>query len=135
MGIHRRSFLQLLGSAALAASFPDSIAKALSIAPNRLIGSIEDVEHIVILMQENRSFDHYFGTLNGVRGFGDPRAISLPSGDPVWYQPNGSGGYALPFHPPVQDLGMQFLEDLPHDWTSTHRRDGRGAHGRWSIRH
>jgi phospholipase C len=56
MGIDRRSFLQSLGSAALAARFPDSIAKALAIGPNRLIGSIEDVEHIVILMQENRSF-------------------------------------------------------------------------------
>jgi phospholipase C len=131
MGIDRRSFLQSLGSAALAASFSGSIAKALSIGPNRLIDSIEDVEHIVILMQENRSFDHYFGTLNGVRGFGDPRAISLSSGDPVWYQPNGSGGYALPFHPPVQDLGMQFLEDLPHDWTSTHNAWNAGKHDLW----
>jgi len=32
---------------------------------------LTDIDHIVILMQENRSFDHYFGTLSGVRGFGD----------------------------------------------------------------
>ena len=42
-------------------------------------------------MQENRSFDHYFGTLRGVRGFGDPRAVTLPTGKPVWYQPDGTG--------------------------------------------
>ena len=39
-------------------------------------------------MQENRSFDHYFGTLRGVRGFGDPRPVMLPSGKPVWFQPD-----------------------------------------------
>ena len=31
--------------------------------------SLSDIKHVVILMQENRSFDHYFGTLSGVRGF------------------------------------------------------------------
>ena len=41
--------------------------------------SLSDVEHIVILMQENRSFDHYFGAYPGVRGFRDPTAITLPS--------------------------------------------------------
>src|SRR5271154_1414608 len=69
MAIDRRSFIQSLGSTAFAATFPDSIAKALSIRPNKHYCSILDVEHIVILMQENRSFDHYFGTLTGVRGF------------------------------------------------------------------
>ncbi len=131
MAMDRRSFLQSLGSAALAATFPESIAKALSIRPNNHNRSILDVEHIVILMQENRSFDHYFGTLDGVRGFADPRAVSLPSGNPVWYQPDSSGGYVLPFHPPAPDLGLQFLEDLPHDWTSTHAAWNLGNHDRW----
>jgi phospholipase C len=131
MAVDRRSFLQSLGSVALAATFPDSIAKALSIPPNNQNRSIVDVEHIVILMQENRSFDHYFGTLDGVRGFADPRAVSLPSGNPVWYQPDSRGGYVLPFHPPAPDLGLQFLEDLPHDWTSTHDAWNVGNHDRW----
>ena len=99
MAVDRRSFLQSLGSAALAATFQASIAKALSIRPNNHTCSIEDVEHIVILMQENRSFDHYFGTLSGVRGFADPRAVTLPSGNPVWYQPNGSGAYTSALSP------------------------------------
>ncbi|MCW2503543.1 MAG: phospholipase phosphocholine-specific [Actinomycetia bacterium] len=49
-----------------------SIARAAGIPAHRRTGTLQDVEHIVVLMQENRSFDHYFGTLRGVRGFGDP---------------------------------------------------------------
>ena len=52
-------------------------------------------------MQENRSFDHYFGTLRGVRGFGDPHPVTLPSGKPVWHQPDGTGTEVLPFRPDV----------------------------------
>jgi phospholipase C len=131
MSVDRRLFLKALGSTTAAAAFPRSIAKALSIAANRKAGSIADVEHIVILMQENRSFDHYFGTLSGVRGFGDIRAVSLPSGNPVWYQPDGHGGYVLPFHPLAPELGLQFLEDLPHDWTTTHAAWNNGNHDHW----
>ena len=57
-------------------------------------GSLEDVEHVVVLIQENRSFDHYFGTLRGVRGYGDPHPAVLPSGKPVWHQSDGSEGRA-----------------------------------------
>jgi len=83
----RRTFLKLAASGALSAWLPASIARALEIPAHHRTGSLMDVEHIVVLMQENRSFDHYFGTLRGVRGFGDPRAVRLPNGDPVWYQP------------------------------------------------
>jgi phospholipase C len=103
---------------------------ALALPANHRTGTIADVEHIVILMQENRSFDHYFGTLRGVRGFGDPRAVSLPSGDPVWFQPN-SAGRVLPFHPDAPDLGLQFLEDLPHGWTDTHKAWNAGKYDQW----
>ena len=64
----RRTFLKLMGTPALAAAWPASLQKALAIPPGHRTGTIADVEHIVILMQENRSFDHYFGTLRGVRG-------------------------------------------------------------------
>lgn len=57
------------GAAALAAFHQYS--KALAIPANNKTGTIQDVEHVIILMQENRSFDHYFGTLKGVRGFAD----------------------------------------------------------------
>ena len=75
--IDRRKFLQLTGTAAITSSFNTSIAKALAIPANNRTGSIRDVEHIVILMQENRPFDHHFGTLFGVRGFNDPRAVEI----------------------------------------------------------
>ena len=50
--------------------------------------SLSDVRHVVLLMQENRSFDHYFGTLAGVRGFGDAGALWLPDGRSVFQQPD-----------------------------------------------
>ena len=96
----RRRFLQASAGAAGLAALPPLIRRALAIPANAASGSIMDVEHVVIHMQENRSFDHYFGMLNGVRGFGDPRALRLPGGRPVWYQPGGEhpDGYVLPFH-------------------------------------
>src|SRR5580698_8461577 len=86
----RRDFLRLAAVAGGAALVPDAIRKALAIPANRATGTIKDVGHVVILMQENRSFDHYFGSLRGVRGFGDPRPAKMPNGKPVWYQPVAS---------------------------------------------
>jgi phospholipase C len=108
---NRRTFMQLIGltGAATLTTMKSNIAKALEISANFRTGTIQDVEHVVILMQENRPFDHHFGTLRGVRGFNDPRAIKinlpLQSGTgstpvPVWLQPAGaanvSAGFAVP---------------------------------------
>ena len=56
--------------------------------------SLSDIQHVVIVMQENRAFDHYFGTLSGVRGFSDPHVLSQSVGgnrhpvfDQSGYQP------------------------------------------------
>jgi len=84
MSTDRRDFLKLLTTAAASAAFPASICRALAIPANHRTGTIDDVEHIVFMMQENRSFDHYFGTLRGVRGFGDPRAGPQ---QPGWLRP------------------------------------------------
>jgi phospholipase C len=105
----RRQFLQLMGMTAISSTLKTSIAKALEIPANDRTGSIQDVEHIIILMQENRPFDHHFGTLRGVRGFSDPRAanINLPlqSGTgttpvPVFLQPAGAANVAKGFGVP-----------------------------------
>lgn len=125
----RRTFLKMIGAGALAGA-AGSIEKALAIAANNRTGTIKDVEHIVILTQENRSFDHYFGTLRGVRGFNDPRAVSLPSGQPVWRQPFGTGEL-LPYRPPVEHLGTTFLPDPPHGWNDAHAAWNDGNHDRW----
>jgi phospholipase C len=76
---NRRTFLQLMGltGAATLTTMKANIARALGIAANSRTGTIQDVEHVVILMQENRPFDHHFGTLRGVRGYNDPRAIKI----------------------------------------------------------
>ena len=133
MSRDRRDFLKLLTAGAAAAAFPRSIARALAIPAHHRTGTIEDVEHIVFMMQENRSFDHYFGTLRGVRGFADPRAVKLPSGKSVWHQqdPNNPDGYVLPFHPGASNLGLQFLQDLAHDWTTTHAAWNNGKYDQW----
>jgi phospholipase C len=130
MALNRRTFLQLLSTGALAGLFPDSIGRALAIPARVRTGTIDDVEHVVVLMQENRSFDHYFGTLQGVRGFGDPRAVTLASGRSVFAQPNGAA-YVLPFHPAAPNLGLTFLQDLPHDWASTQRMWNLGNYDQW----
>ncbi|HMF99043.1 MAG TPA: phospholipase C, phosphocholine-specific [Vicinamibacterales bacterium] len=126
----RRTFLKLLGTPALAAAAPLDFSRLLAIPANDRTKSINDVEHVVFLMQENRSFDHYFGTMRGVRGFADPRAVTLPNGAPVWNQPNGAGAL-LPFRPDVADLGQTFLPDPPHGWTDTHAAWNGGRYDRW----
>ncbi|MGW2231960.1 phosphocholine-specific phospholipase C [Streptomyces formicae] len=128
--LNRRRFMQLAGGTATFAMLNQSIARAASLPARRATGTIKDVEHVVVLMQENRSFDHYFGTMKGVRGFGDPRPVTLPSGKPVWNQ-SGGGKEVLPFHPDAEDLGMQFIAGLDHDWAGGHSAFAGGAYDNW----
>ncbi|MCZ9339922.1 phospholipase C, phosphocholine-specific, partial [Streptomyces sp. TRM76130] len=114
--VNRRRFLQIAGATTAFSALSASIQRAAALPANHRTGSIEDVEHIVVLMQENRSFDHYFGSLRGVRGFGDPHPVTLDSGTSVWHQTKADGTEVLPFRPDADDLGMQFLEGLPHSW-------------------
>jgi phospholipase C len=128
--VDRRTFLTMLGAPAVAAALPANLNRALAIPANNRTGSVRDVEHVVFLMQENRSFDHYFGTLRGVRGFADPHPMTLPSGKTVWHQPNGATDL-LPFRPKVRDLGQTFLPDPPHGWNDTHAAWNAGKYDQW----
>jgi phospholipase C len=101
--IDRRTFLRLTGATALASSLSASIAKALEIPANNRTGTIMDVEHIVILMQENRPFDHHFGTLRGVRGYADPRAVDI-------HLPLRSGAGTVPASVFFQPAGAKNVE-------------------------
>jgi phospholipase C len=85
-------------------------------------GSLADIKHVVILMQENRSFDHYFGTLAGVRGFDDPDALKLPTGQSVFYQPDAENpnGYLLPFHLDTHSSSAQKIPSTSHAWSVQH---------------
>ena len=121
---------------------PASIRRALAIPPHVQSGTIRDVEHVVILMQENRSFDHYFGTMRGVRGFSDPRPVFLPDRNSVWCQPPAAtrgkhyqsrglrpdAAHVLPWYiNPPQTTEYQAGTD--HGWASGH---GAWNDGRWN---
>lgn len=133
----RRKFLQTMGAAAMAGALPGSITKALATPAHNRTGTIADVEHIVIITQENQSFDKYFGTLRGVRGFSDPRAVNLPNGRPVWFQPNEPDIYGLgiPEVPPVRvnlpSLGLTYLPGTNHSWNSGHAAWNMGKYDQW----
>ena len=75
-------------------------------------------------MQENRSFDHYFGTMAGVRGFDDPTALKLPNGKSVFHQPDAAQSRRLPAAVPSRHAHDQRAED-PVDQP----RLGRAARG------
>jgi len=122
----RRQFLKLAaasaGTAAGIAMLPKVIRDALAVEPAIVSGTIQDVQHVVILMQENRSFDHYLGALRGVRGFDDPRPIPLPGGKSVWQQPKtiGSSKYVMPFRLDTDKTAAQCLADIDHSWKGSH---------------
>ncbi|WP_328535838.1 phosphocholine-specific phospholipase C [Streptomyces sp. NBC_00344] len=128
--LNRRRFLQIAGATAGFSALSDSIARAAAIPAERRSGTVDDIEHIVVLMQENRSFDHYFGSMKGVRGFGDPRPVAPAGGKPVWYQSDGTKD-VLPYHPDAEDLGMQFIAGLDHDWAGGHRAWNNGKYDQW----
>ncbi|RQO71850.1 phospholipase C, phosphocholine-specific [Pedobacter sp. KBW06] len=125
-----RKSLLLSGAAGLSAMLPASIQRALAIDP-KLGSSFLDAEHIVILMQENRSFDHCFGTLQGVRGFNDPRAIRLPDQKPVWMQTNAAGETYAPFRLNIKDSKVTWMGDLPHSRASQVDAYHQGKYDKW----
>lgn len=120
----------LSGAAGIASFLPSSVAKAFAIDP--ALGSTwKDAEHVVILMQENRSFDHCYGSLRGVRGFNDPRAMTLPSKNSVFLQQNGNGETFIPFRLNLNDTKATWMGSLPHSWTDQTDARNNGAHDQW----
>ena len=96
-------------------------------------GALRDIKHIVILMQENRSFDHYFGTMPGVRGFADPAAITLPGGGPVFRQPDPGRpqGYLPPFRYDTSSTSAQATPGTDHSWATQHQAWNSGKMDQW----
>ncbi|WP_130731879.1 phosphocholine-specific phospholipase C [Komagataeibacter xylinus] len=129
----RRDFLKyalLTGAAGASSRLPASIGRAFAIAPE--VGSTwHDAEHVVILMQENRSFDHVFGTLQGVRGFNDPRAMRLPNGNPAFVQGSEAGETYLPWRLNIRDTRVTWMGSIPHSRDSQVDAWNNGGHDRW----
>lgn len=139
-GMTRRRLLGsaagVVGGAAATLLLPPSVQAAVAAGRPR-DGSLRDVEHVVMLMQENRSFDHYFGTLSGVRGFDDPDALRLPDGHSVFRQPDAANpdGYLLPFHLDTRISSAQAIPSTSHSWEVQHRAWNGGRMDQWLPAH
>lgn len=157
--VTRRDFLKVGAAAGVVGSsgigLKRSHAKLIDKALARSSpGGLGDIEHIVILMQENRSFDHYFGTMEGVRNFSDTRSYSSYRGGPrtdprsVFSQTMVDGGKPLytlargekfldPFelvsHPPT--VAGQTINDITHDWGPQHFAWNNGSMDQWAVQH
>ncbi|MEM5403719.1 phosphocholine-specific phospholipase C [Paraburkholderia unamae] len=127
--LDRRQFLRAAAAGATFSVFPPAIRRALAIPANNTTGTINDVQHVVIFMQENRSFDQYFGTLPGVRGFADRFTIPQPGGSAVWQQSDGSRT-VLPFYLD-STKGNALLAGGAHSWTDTHSAWDNGRMTQW----
>jgi phospholipase C len=130
-GLTRRDLLRagaaagaLAGLEALAAP-AQVLERALATPP--ACGSLNEIEHVVIFINENRSFDSYYGTYRGVLGFGDRKALTLPdgSGKTIFAQPfpGAAGepyaGHLLPFHFDTKK-GGECVNDISHEWAALH---------------
>ncbi|MEU3420609.1 alkaline phosphatase family protein [Streptomyces murinus] len=126
----------VVGGAAALSLLPPSVQKAVAAEPPRH-GSLREIEHVVLLMQENRSFDHYFGTLSGVRGFADPHARRLDTGRNVFYQPDAENpkGYLLPFHLDTHKSSAQAIPSTSHAWSVQHQAWNGGKMDQWLPAH
>lgn len=147
----RRRLLTTAGAAATAALaaglLPPNLRRVLTAGPPRATGRLSDIKHVVILMQENRSFDHYFGALPGVRGFSDPTALTLSTGRSVFHQPvqtsppagtsqySNPDGFVLPFHLNSTTTSAQALPSLSHAWSTQHSAWNNGAMDNWLPAH
>ena len=119
-----------------AALMPPNVQKLMAEGPRRT-GSLRDIKHVVMLMMENRSFDHYFGMMAGVRGFGDRRAMTLASGRSVFHQPDPGNplGYTLPFHLDTFSTSAQALPSTDHSWAVQHEAWNGGRMDNWLPAH
>jgi phospholipase C len=135
----RRLLGSAAGLAALAAAsslLPPSVRRALAQdAPPQ--GSLRDIKHVVLLMQENRSFDHYFGTMAGVRGFDDAEALKFPNGQSVFHQPDpeNPNGYLLPFHLDTRKTNAQKHPSTSHAFGTQHASWNGGKMNNWLPAH
>src|SRR6266568_1795193 len=103
--------LRMTMSSDARSALPENLRAVLDVPPPPG-DPLDSIEHLVILVQENRGFDHYFGTLRGVRGYADRSAMLLPgSRNPVFAQPSGDAAPVTPYPADEQELFGQ-----PHNW-------------------
>ena len=140
-GLTRRRLLAAAASSAAiataAALLPPNVRREIVTTPPSRCASLRDIRHVVLLMQENRSFDHYFGTLAGVRGFADANALRLPGGASVFQQPDAghAAGYLLPFHLDTRATSAANIPSTSHAWQVQHDAWNGGRMDGWMAAH
>ncbi|SON62098.1 Phospholipase C 1 [Mycobacterium simulans] len=134
-GMSRREFIAKVaagGTGALMSFAGPVIEKAYGAGP--CSGHLTDIEHIVLFLQENRSFDHYFGTLSGTDGFNTPSPAFQQKGWNPQTQQLDPAGTTIPFRfdttrGPFVD--GQCLNDPDHSWKAMHESWNGGANDNW----
>jgi phospholipase C len=112
--IDRRTFLRWSGAAGLAAASGAFWSTGPLVRRARAAGPADTpLRHVVISMQENRSFDHYFGYAPWIGSYGPPAGYT---------QPDGQGGSVAPYR-----FDSFVTPDVPHDWTAIHEQWNGGA--------
>jgi phospholipase C len=129
--LNRRTFLAAAlaaGGGGLLAAMGGGGAGAASIrAASKVKPAGSDlgaIEHVIFFMQENRSFDHYYGAYKGVRGFDDHPKESLGAFAQAW--PGGAASHLLPFHLQSDSGRGECTYDLNHTWPAEHLSRGAG---------
>ncbi|KAA2267015.1 phospholipase C, phosphocholine-specific [Solihabitans fulvus] len=131
--LSRRSLLKLTAAGAGGALLGGLAPSVLRLdRPAQAAGSLDAVKHVVVFMQENRSFDHYFGGLSGMRGFDDRTAVlrNGTGGKTVFAQPSGSGT-EYPFRLDTTVMDGQGVADLSHSWSTGHQAWHGGKSDAW----
>jgi phospholipase C len=75
---------------------------------------LSSIKHVVFLMQENRSFDHYYGAMGGVNGFDTSSSAYAQT----W--PGGTDPTLLPYHLDTETQMAECTFDLSHSWPAEH---------------
>jgi len=140
-GFSRRALLggmaAAVGGAAAMMALPESVRAAVASSAKAGPFDLSKVKHVVIVMQENRSFDHYFGTLRGVRGFADRTVGILPNGRPRWYQTDASNpdGFLLPYRLNTKITAAEAIPSMSHAWSIQHAAWNFGQMDNWLQAH
>jgi phospholipase C len=128
--VTRRELLKFAGTASIA-EFISLVLHGCGGIPSNASSTpsscakLADIEHVAIIIQEIRSFDHYFGSYRGVRGFSDQSS--------AFQQPNPANinnppvGKLLPFHLDASTINAACTHDITHDWLPQHQSWNNGA--------
>ena len=126
--LSRRDLLKI-GAAAGAAALLPGCGRVVGGAAGSVCAKLTDIDHVVIFIQENRSFDHYFGSYRGVRGFGDASG-AFRQADPA-NTTSSPAGVLLPFHLDTLTTNAACTHDIGHAWDTQHQSWNGGAMDRF----